>query len=80
MSLINETNKTFYQELVKEIIETRKAKLDTLRAKIISFREKAANLPVETASYTKSEALQGHILEYVKTYKELEKLETSTQS
>jgi len=80
MSPITETNKEFYKELLKEIIETKTAKLDTLRTRIISFREKAANLPVETASYSKSEALQGYMLEYVKLYKELEKLSSSTQS
>ncbi len=79
MTQITETHKTFYQELLKETIETKTAKLDALRTKIISFREKAANLPVETASYTKSEALQGYILEYLKLYKELEKLTSSAQ-
>ena len=73
-------HKTFYQELLKETIETKTSNLDALRTKIISFREKVANLPVESASYTKSEALQGYILEYLKLYKELEKLTTSAQS
>jgi hypothetical protein len=80
MTQITETHKTFFKELLNETIESKTAKLDVLRTRIISFREKVANLPVETASYTKSEALQGYILEYLKLYKELEKLTSSAQS
>lgn len=74
MNQIPEDDKTFYQEILKNIIDSKIHKLAVTRRKIIDYRQKSANLTIDNAAYAKTEALEGYTLEYFKTYKEVEKL------
>lgn len=80
MIYIPEDEKTFYKEVLKNIIDNKLHKLVVTRKKIIDYRQKSANLTVDNAAYAKTEALEGYILEYYKIYKEVEKLIKESES
>ena len=74
MTQISDENKSFFKTLLQEVVETKNHKLDYIRKKIIDYRQKSANITVDNAAYAKTEALEGYTIEYLKIYKELEKL------
>lgn len=80
MTQIPENEKTFYKEILKDIINAKLHKLTVLQRKIIDYRQKSTNLTVDNAAYAKIEALEGYTLEYYKTYKEVEKLIKESES
>lgn len=74
MQDISAENTTFFKQILEELITSKQHDLDVIRRKIESYREKAEKLTVDNSAYAKQEALKGYMLEYVKVYKEVEKL------
>lgn len=80
MTQISDENKSFFKNLLAEVVAAKNHKLDYIRKKIIDYRQKSANLTVDNAAYAKTEALEGYTLEYYKIYKEVEKLIKESES
>lgn len=80
MTQISDEHKDFFKQVLIDLFEKKTKDLDSYKNKIADYKEKIKNLPVDNSVYAKSQALEGYVLEYIKTYNDLVKLKKELES